>query len=87
MAIADVLVSPRDDIANIGIKVFEYMACALPTVTIPRPPLTEIVRDEREGLLFREGDSGGDGEIRCVRDADTNVVDVELFGDFFYLTG
>lgn len=38
------------------LKIFEYMASGLPTVTIPRPPLDEIVREEREGLHFREGD-------------------------------
>jgi glycosyltransferase involved in cell wall biosynthesis len=38
------------------LKIFEYMASGLPTVTIPRAPLTEIVRDGQEGLLFREGD-------------------------------
>jgi glycosyltransferase involved in cell wall biosynthesis len=37
------------------LKIFEYMASSLPTVTIPRPPLTEIVRDGEEGLFFREG--------------------------------
>jgi glycosyltransferase involved in cell wall biosynthesis len=38
------------------LKIFEYMASGLPTVTIPRPPLTEIVRDGQEGLHAREGD-------------------------------
>jgi len=38
------------------LKIFEYMASGLPTVTIPRPPLDEIVREEQEGLHFREGD-------------------------------
>jgi glycosyltransferase involved in cell wall biosynthesis len=38
------------------LKIFEYMASGLPTVTIPRPPLDEVVREEREGLHFREGD-------------------------------
>jgi glycosyltransferase involved in cell wall biosynthesis len=38
------------------LKIFEYMASALPTLTIPRFPLTEIVRDGEEGLLFREAD-------------------------------
>jgi glycosyltransferase involved in cell wall biosynthesis len=38
------------------LKIFEYMASGLPTVTIPRAPLDEIVRAEREGLHFREGD-------------------------------
>jgi glycosyltransferase involved in cell wall biosynthesis len=39
------------------LKIFEYMAGGLPTITVPRAPLTEIVRDGREGLLFREGDA------------------------------
>ena len=38
------------------LKIFEYMASGLPTVTIPRPPLTEIVREGQEGLHAREGD-------------------------------
>ena len=37
-------------------KIFEYMACALPTVTVPRAPLDRIVRDGEEGLLVREAD-------------------------------
>jgi alpha-maltose-1-phosphate synthase len=39
------------------LKIFEYMASGLPTITIPRPPLTEIVRDGEEGLHFREADA------------------------------
>ena len=38
------------------LKVFEYMAAGLPTLTIPRFPLTEIVRDGLEGLHVREAD-------------------------------
>jgi len=38
------------------LKLFEYMASGLPSVTIPRFPLTEIVRDGHEGLHFREAD-------------------------------
>jgi glycosyltransferase involved in cell wall biosynthesis len=38
------------------LKVFEYMASGLPTVTIARAPLTEIVRPEREGLHVPEAD-------------------------------
>jgi alpha-maltose-1-phosphate synthase len=40
------------------LKVFEYMASGLPTVTIRRQPLSTIVRDGEEGLLFNEGDPG-----------------------------
>jgi glycosyltransferase involved in cell wall biosynthesis len=38
------------------LKIFEYMASGLPTLTIARPPLDEIVREGQEGLHFREGD-------------------------------
>ena len=38
------------------LKIFEYMASGLPTVTIPRAPLTDIVREGQEGLHAREGD-------------------------------
>jgi glycosyltransferase involved in cell wall biosynthesis len=39
------------------LKVFEYMASGLPTVTIGRAPLGEIVRDGQEGLHFAEADA------------------------------
>lgn len=38
------------------LKVFEYMAAGLPTVTIARPPLDDIVRPGQEGLAMRDGD-------------------------------
>jgi glycosyltransferase involved in cell wall biosynthesis len=38
------------------LKIFEYMASGLPTVTVPRFPLTEIVREGQEGLHVTEGD-------------------------------
>lgn len=38
------------------LKIFEYMASGLPTLTIARPPLDEVVRAGQEGLHFREGD-------------------------------
>jgi glycosyltransferase involved in cell wall biosynthesis len=38
------------------LKIFEYMATGLPVVTIPRAPLTELVRDGQEGFFFPEGD-------------------------------
>ena len=65
VAAADVGVAPYDTARlrqlRLGfywspLKVFEYMASGLPTVTIPRPPLDEIVRDGEEGLHFREAD-------------------------------
>ncbi len=38
------------------LKIFEYMATGLPVVSLDVPPLAEIVRPEKEGLLFAEGD-------------------------------
>lgn len=38
------------------LKIFEYMAAGLPTVTIARPPLDDIVRPGQEGLAMRDGD-------------------------------
>jgi alpha-maltose-1-phosphate synthase len=65
LASADVGVAPYDTarLAQLRLgfywsplKVFEYMASGLPTVTIPRAPLTEIVRAEHEGLHVPEAD-------------------------------
>jgi glycosyltransferase involved in cell wall biosynthesis len=39
------------------LKIFEYMAAGLPTVTIRVAPLTTLVREEREGVFFAEGDA------------------------------
>ena len=66
VASADVGVAPYDTarLAQLRLgfywsplKVFEYMASGLPVVTIPRPPLTEIVREGQEGVFFREADA------------------------------
>ncbi len=38
------------------LKIFEDMASGLPTLTIPRTPLTEIVREGQEGRHFAEAD-------------------------------
>ncbi len=41
------------------LKVFEYMAMGLPIVTIDVTPLNEIVRQDKEGLLYKSGDIAG----------------------------
>jgi glycosyltransferase involved in cell wall biosynthesis len=65
VASADIGVAPYDTsrLAQLQLgffwsplKIFEYMASGLPTVTIPRVPLTEIVREDREGRHAREND-------------------------------
>lgn len=38
------------------LKIFEYMASGLPTVTVNRHPLEEVIRDGEEGLLVKEAD-------------------------------
>jgi glycosyltransferase involved in cell wall biosynthesis len=38
------------------LKVYEYMAAALPVVTADLHPLNSIIREGQEGALFREGD-------------------------------
>jgi glycosyltransferase involved in cell wall biosynthesis len=65
VASADVGVAPYDTsrLAQLQLgffwsplKIFEYMASGLPTVTIPRPPLTDIVRERQEGVHAKEAD-------------------------------
>ncbi|HET6313248.1 MAG TPA: glycosyltransferase family 4 protein [Chloroflexia bacterium] len=69
LSLADIGVAPFDvashaPLAEYGfywspLKVFEYMAMALPVVTIDTPPLNDIVREGQEGLLFPTGDIDG----------------------------
>jgi starch synthase len=65
LALADVGVAPFDIEAHAPLttfgfywsplKVFEYMAMALPVVTIDVPPLNEIVRQGQDGELYPPG--------------------------------
>ncbi len=66
VASADIAIAPYDTARmpelRLGffwspLKIFEAMAAGLPVVTIPRLPLTEIVRDGQEGLFFLEADA------------------------------
>jgi starch synthase len=78
LALADVGVAPFNTSAHpplrVGfywspLKVHEYMAMALPVVTIDVYPLNQIVRAGQEGLLYREGDPGGlRAQIECLLD-------------------
>jgi glycosyltransferase involved in cell wall biosynthesis len=66
LAVGDIGVAPFDVAAHeplreygfywSPLKVFEYMAVGLPVVTIDIPPLNDIVRHGREGLLYHSGD-------------------------------
>ena len=69
LAVADIGVAPFEParhpaLRHFGfywspLKIFEYGAMALPTVCPAIPPLDTIVRDGREGRLYREGDRAG----------------------------
>lgn len=52
------------------LKIYEYMAAALPVVTADIPPLNQVIREGREGALFREGDTVS------LADAITRVLDL-----------
>jgi len=39
------------------LKIFEYMACGLPIVTLARSPLDDLVRPDRESVSMRDGDA------------------------------
>jgi len=52
------------------LKIFEYMASGLPTLTVPRPPLTEIVREGLEGRHVREADGAALAEALSALAAD-----------------
>ena len=99
LAVADIGVGPFDVAAHAPLreygfywsplKVFEYMAAGLPVVTIDIEPLNEIVRHEREGLLYRSGDIAGladalrtlerDGERRTSMGASARARVVERY--------
>ncbi|MEO5953521.1 MAG: glycosyltransferase, partial [Chloroflexia bacterium] len=68
MALGDIGVAPFDLAASASLqefgfywsplKVFEYMAMKMPTVTIDVNPLNGIVRDGKDGLLYPSGEVG-----------------------------
>jgi glycosyltransferase involved in cell wall biosynthesis len=55
------------------LKIFEYMASGLPTVTIARAPLDEIVREEGDGLHFREGDDADLARVLARLESDASL--------------
>lgn len=55
------------------LKIFEYMASGLPTLTVPRPPLTDIVREGREGRHVREADGAALAEALAALAADAEA--------------
>jgi glycosyltransferase involved in cell wall biosynthesis len=52
MAIADVLVAPREPIGNVSLKVFDYLAAGKPIVATDCPSFRTVLDDDR-ALLYR----------------------------------
>jgi glycosyltransferase involved in cell wall biosynthesis len=67
LSLADVGIAPFDTAKHAPLrsagffwsplKIFEYMALALPTITIDIPPLNRIIVEGEHGLLFHEGEA------------------------------
>jgi glycosyltransferase involved in cell wall biosynthesis len=55
------------------LKVFEYMAMGMPVVTVDVPPLNNIVRDGREGLLYPSGDIAALTSALATLEVDTGL--------------
>jgi glycosyltransferase involved in cell wall biosynthesis len=68
MAIADVLVSPRDDIGNIGIKIFEYMGAGKPIVATDTPSHRAVLDETRAVLVDPSPGEMGSAIVRLLRD-------------------
>lgn len=78
LALGDIGVAPFDTSLHpplrVGfywspLKVHEYMAMALPVITIDVFPLNQIVRSGQEGLLYQEGNTGDlRARIECLVD-------------------
>jgi glycosyltransferase involved in cell wall biosynthesis len=68
LALADVVVSPRENIGNIGLKVFEYMAAGKAIVATDTPAHRSVLDDERAVLVDPSPDAMGAAIARLLRD-------------------
>jgi glycosyltransferase involved in cell wall biosynthesis len=68
MAIADVLVSPRDDIGNIGLKIFEYMGAGKPIVATDTQSHRAVLDETRAILVDLSPEAMGRAIVRLLRD-------------------
>ncbi len=68
MSVADILVSPRDQVGNAPLKVFEYMAAERPIVATDSPA-HRIMLDETRAVLVEPNDEAlADGIIGLLQD-------------------
>lgn len=70
LAMADVLVSPRELGRNIGLKVFEYMAAGKPIVATNTPAHRSLLNEDRAVLVNLNAEDLGAGIARLLNDPD-----------------
>lgn len=68
LAMADVVVSPRNNTGNVGIKVFEYMAAGKPIVATDTPAHRVVLDGERAVLVGLSPEEMGSAIVRLLRD-------------------
>lgn len=72
LAMADVVVSPRDDTSNVGIKVFEYMSAGKPIVATDTPAHRKVLAEDRAVLVALSPKDIGSAIVRLLRDRATS---------------
>lgn len=71
LAMADVVVSPRDNTSNVGIKIFEYMAAGKPIVATDTPAHRTVLAEDRAVLVNLSPEKMGSAIIQLLRDPAT----------------
>jgi len=70
LSIADVVVSPRDDVNNVGIKIFEYLASGKPIVATDTPAHRTVLSEERAVLVGLSPEEMAKAIVILLRDRD-----------------
>ena len=70
LAMADVLVSPREEGSNFPLKVFDYLAAGKPIVATDWPAHRQVLNEERALLVEPSGDAIAVAIVRLLRDPD-----------------
>jgi glycosyltransferase involved in cell wall biosynthesis len=65
---ADVVVSPRDDIGNVGIKIFEYLAAGKPIVATDTQAHRTVLDEDRAILVDLSPEAMGSAIVLLLRD-------------------
>lgn len=68
LAMADVVVSPRDNTGNVGIKIFEYMAAGKPIVATDTQAHRAVLDEDRAVLVGFSPEEMGSAIVRLLRD-------------------